>query len=194
MSFVDVILNGISSLLKTILLTLIAILSCIRIRQLVMLIKDSKGKNEYIEDLKFGVLSKKDLLNYTPLEFEHWCAEFLVKKGFTNLQVTANGQDGGKDIICKKGHETYYVECKRYSYSNSSEFTVDLSAARKLVGAMEGDGIRKGIIITTGHATERALEYIKTLPKEYELSIIDGDELIQQYTAIKHFVYMPEKS
>ena len=59
---------------------------------------------------------------------------------------------------------------------------------------MEANGIKNGLIITTGYAASEAIEYFNTLPKDYQVSIIDGDELTKQYLAIKHLIYVQEKS
>ena len=192
MNIIDIFFNDISNFLRTVLITLIILLTAVRAGQLAAFLKEIRSKKEYIEDLRFGVLSKKDLHNYTPYEFEHWCAEFLEKQGFTDIFVTASGEDGGKDIVCKKGTEPYHIECKRYSFLKNAEFKVDLGAARKLVGSMEANGIKNGLIITTGYAASEAIEYFNTLPKDYQVSIIDGDELTKQYLAIKHLIYVQE--
>jgi HJR/Mrr/RecB family endonuclease len=194
MNIIDILFNDINTFLRSVLIVLIILLIVQRVNQAVNLIKEARSKEEYIQDLKLGVLGKKDLHNYTPREFEHWCAEFIERQGFTDIKVAEAGPDGGKDIICRKGTETYYIECKRYSYSKNSASKVDLEIARKLVGAMEGDGVRNGFIITSGYATNEAVEYLNTLPKGYKVEVIDGDELINRYTSIKHLIYVPEKS
>jgi restriction endonuclease Mrr len=194
MNIIDVFLNDINIFFRSILIVFIILIIVQRVGQIIQLIKEARNKEEYIEDLKLGVLSKKELHDYTPREFEHWCAEFIEKQGFTDIKVTTGGPDGGKDIICRKGINTYYVECKRYNFSKNAEYKVDLEIARKLVGAMEGNGIRNGMIITTGYATNEALEYLNTLPKEYKVEVIDGDNLIKQYTNSRHLIYVPEKN
>jgi restriction system protein len=193
MNIIDIFFNDISNFLKTVLITLVILLAVVRGGQIAAFIKEIRSRKEYIEDLKFGVLSKKDLHNYTPYEFEHWCAEFLEKQGFTDISVTSSSQDGGKDIVCKKGTVTYYIECKRYSHSRDAEFKIDIGTARKLIGSMEASGIKNGLIITTGYATSEAIEYLNTLPKDYQVSIIDGDELTKQYLEVKHLIYVQEK-
>jgi restriction system protein len=192
-NFIDVIFNNISSILRTFLITLIIILTLIRINEIIGFIKESRSKSEHIEDLKLGILNKRDLYNYTPIEFEHWCAEFLEKQGFVDIDVTPSADDGGKDIVCSKGKDTYYIECKRYSYLEDAEFKVNLETARKLIGTMEEDDIRNGLIITSGYADKEAIEYLNTLPKDYKVGIIDGDDLLTRYSSIRHLIYAQEK-
>ncbi len=194
MNKIDIFFNDVSNFLRTVLITLIILLAVVRAGQIAAFIKEIRNRKEYIDDLKFGVLTKKDLHNYTPYEFENWCAEFLDKQGFTNIFVTDSSLDGSKHIVCKKGTETYYIECKRYSYSKNAESKVDIGVARKLIGLMKASGITNGLIITTGYATSEATEYLNTLPKDYQVSVIDGDELTKQYLAVKHLIYVQEKS
>ncbi|MFU0824667.1 restriction endonuclease [Clostridium sp.] len=147
------------------------------IYRLINLVKTYKKESIHIEILKEGILTTDDLEDLSPKEFEHWSALFLEKQGFTDIIVSPYGPDGGKDIVCKRGTETYYVECKKYSKSNF----VDVEIARKLVGAMEVDEIKNGIIITTGLLTKRAIDYIYSLPKPYSITVYDGASLVKEY-------------
>lgn len=140
--------------------------------------KTEKNNREW---LKYGFLSKHDLHHLDPFEFEKWCAEFLEKLGYTDVVVTSERIDGGKDIICKYNGEIVYVECKRYLDDPETPFQVSRDIVQKLVGAMVGDGIHHGIIITTGIITDRSIEYVKNLPEEYKVDLIDGDTLIKLY-------------
>ncbi|MCT8976283.1 restriction endonuclease [Clostridium sp. CX1] len=139
-----------------------------------------------IKRLKNGIILVSDLHdNLTPNEFEHWCGDFLDKKGYLDVYVTPKGPDGGKDIICKKEFEKIYVECKRFVYSLNAKFKVDDDIARKLVGAMIGDNITGGVIITSGIFTDEAIRYIETLPSKYNFQLYDGKDLATQYSVLK---------
>lgn len=118
---------------------------------------------------------REELYNLSPREFELWCGDFLKGKGYTGVTVSPPGPDGGVDIKCFYNEEEVYVECKRYYYKNNAPFKVDKDVVRKLVGAMEGNAIKHGMIITTGIATSGALEFIKTLPEEYTIDVFQGD-------------------
>ena len=77
----------------------------------------------------------------TPHEFEIWCSEYLSNLGFTNIMVLPIGPDAGKDIICEKNSEKFYIECKRYSPNRYiSSFQVE-----KLLGSMISDNVKKWI-------------------------------------------------
>lgn len=114
----------------------------------------------------------------TPHEFEIWCSEYLSNIGFNNIVVLPLGPDGGKDIICEKNSEKFYVECKRYSISDSiTAFEIE-----KLLGAMICDNINNGIIITTGTISDEAKSILNKIEKPYNISIISSKDLAIPYT------------
>lgn len=115
-----------------------------------------------------------ELHNLSPREFELWCAEYLRAKGYKNVTVSPVGADSGVDIGCILDNELIFVECKRYLLSHNAKYKVDANTIRTLVGAMEGSNVKRGMVVTTGIVTNDALEFIKTLPDEYMIEIIDG--------------------
>ena len=48
-------------------------------------------------------------------EFEYWCAEFLSRIGFEDVEVTKASGDDGVDILAKKEGIRYAIQCKCYS-------------------------------------------------------------------------------
>lgn len=140
-------------------------------------------KNITIYYKAYKEFKRSDLLynlvhRLTPHEFEIWCSEYLSNKGFNNIVVLPLGPDGGKDIICEKDSEKFYVECKRYSLSNSiTAFQIE-----KLLGAMIGDNINNGIIITTGTVSDEAKSILNQIEKSYNISIISSKDLDIPYT------------
>lgn len=129
-----------------------------------------KNLRKYLSKINLN----SELHNLSSREFELWCGEFLKGKGYRDVKVSPSGPDGGVDIRCSYEGEEIFVECKRYTLSSSAEFKVDTDIIRKLLGAMEGKGVKRGMVITTGIVTEDALEFIKTLPEKYNIEIIDG--------------------
>ena len=140
-------------------------------------------KNITIYYKSYKELKKSDLLynlvhRLTPHEFEIWCSEYLSNIGFNNIVVLPLGPDGGKDIICEKNSEKFYVECKRYSISDSiTAFEIE-----KLLGAMICDNINNGIIITTGTISDEAKSILNKIEKPYNISIISSKDLSIPYT------------
>lgn len=114
----------------------------------------------------------------TPHEFEIWCSEYLSNLGFTNIMVLPIGPDAGKDIICEKNSEKFYIECKRYSpNSYISSFQVE-----KLLGSMISDNVKNGLIITTGDLSKEAKDALKKIKKPYNINVITSNELSLSYS------------
>lgn len=114
----------------------------------------------------------------TPHEFEIWCSEYLSQLGFTNILLLPLGPDGGKDIICEKDSQKFYVECKRYSLNNS----ISTLQVEKLLGAMISNNINNGIIITTGTISDDVKSILNKINKPYNIKIISSVELYIPYT------------
>lgn len=110
--------------------------------------------------------------------FELYCSNLLSLMGYKNIEVTPLVADGGKDIIATKENEKYYIECKLWDWTIENN-NVGRPVVQKLVGAMYKDGIKKGMIITSAYFTDEAKEYTKSLPKETEIKLFDGDSLVQ---------------
>lgn len=114
----------------------------------------------------------------TPHEFEIWCSEYLSNLGFTNIMVLPIGPDAGKDIICEKNSEKFYIKCKRYSpNSYISSFQVE-----KLLGSMISDNVKNGLIITTGDLSKEAKDTLKKIKKPYNINVITSNELSLSYS------------
>lgn len=47
--------------------------------------------------------------------FEHWCKDFLVDSGFSNVILNGKSGDQGVDILAEKDGVRYAVQCKCYS-------------------------------------------------------------------------------
>lgn len=141
-----------------------------------------------IKRLKQGIIQVEDLHELTATEFEHWCGSFLDKEGFHNIYVTPDGPDGGKDIICKKLNEVYYVECKKLILNQASKYQIDIEIVRQLIGSMVSDSVTNGIIITSGVFTKEAMKYIETLPKLYKILTYNGETLVNNYNTMNKLV------
>ena len=114
----------------------------------------------------------------TPHEFEIWCSEYLSTLGFSNIILLPLGPDGGKNIICEKDSQKFYIECKRYSLNDSiSPFHIE-----KLLGAMISDNINNGIIITTGSISDDVKSILSKVNEPYNIKIISSTELDIPYT------------
>ncbi|MDX2049333.1 MAG: restriction endonuclease [Chitinophagaceae bacterium] len=125
--------------------------------------------------LELEVLSK--LKSIHPSFFERIVVELLVKMGYggsiqdAGKAIGKTGDEGIDGIIKedKLGLDVIYVQAKRW------DGNVGRPELHKFVGALAGQGAKKGIFITTSFFTKDARDYV---PKnETKIVLIDGDEL-----------------
>ena len=85
-------------------------------------------------------------------EFERYCADLLLKNGFTEAEVTRGSGDHGVDILAAKEGITYAIQCKRQS-SN-----VGNKAVQEIFSGKEFYKRHIGAVITNQHFTSNAKE------------------------------------
>jgi restriction system protein len=115
----------------------------------------------------------------SPDFFESLVVELLVKMGYGGSIVDAGRSigragDEGIDGIIKEdklGLDVIYIQAKRW------ENVVGRPEIQKFVGALAGQGAKKGVFITTSRFTKEANEY---QPKnETKIVLIDGEKLAE---------------
>jgi len=115
----------------------------------------------------------------SPLFFENLVVELLVKMGYggslkdAGKAIGKSGDEGIDGIIKedKLGLDVIYVQAKRW------EGSVGRPEIQKFVGALAGQGAKKGIFITTSRYTPDAATYVPR--NETKIVLIDGDQLAQ---------------
>lgn len=121
------------------------------------------------------ILSKIKLCS--PFFFEKLVVELLVKMGYGGSRTDAgkaigkSGDEGIDGIIKedKLGLDIIYIQAKRW------ESVVGRPEIQKFVGALAGQGAKKGIFITTSRFTIDARDYIPR--NETKIVLIDGEHL-----------------
>lgn len=119
----------------------------------------------------------------SPAFFEKLVVELLVKMGYGgSIQdagralVTGKSGDEGIDGTIKEdklGLDVIYIQAKRWASGN----VVGRPELHKFVGALAGQGAKKGVFITTSSFTREALDYIPR--NETKIALIDGNQLAQ---------------
>ena len=127
------------------------------------------------KNLALELLSK--VQNSTPAFFENLVVELLVKMGYggsikdAGKAIGKSGDEGIDGIIKedKLGLDVIYIQAKKWNN------VVGRPEIQKFVGALAGQGAKKGIFITTAKFTKEAREY---QPKnEIKIVLIDGEQL-----------------
>ena len=119
------------------------------------------------------------VLTLSPYRFERLVVDLLVKMGYGGSikdagKAIGKTHDEGIDGIIKEdklGLDVIYIQAKRW------QNVVGRPEIQKFVGALAGQGAKKGIFITTSSFSKEAIYY--TPRNETKIVLIDGEQLAQ---------------
>jgi hypothetical protein len=143
------------------------------------------NSNNNLRRWKRGYIVLEDIYNLTPKEFEFWCGEFISRLGYTKIIYSPNKDEDTISLICRLYNEKVYVVCKKFLYTPATTSVINEDICKKLIGSMLHDGVKRGIIITSGIIADSAIKYINSLPKFYKFELLDGADIINQYSILK---------
>lgn len=120
-----------------------------------------------------------NVIDLSPAFFEKLVIDLLVKMGYggsvkdAGNAIGKSGDEGIDGTIKedKLGLDVIYIQAKRWAPGNM----VGRPEIQKFVGALAGQGAKKGVFITTSAFTKDALEY--TPRNETKIVLIDGEKL-----------------
>lgn len=147
--------------------------------------------------LKYGIISRKDLVGCNTNEFEDLCREYVnTSKGIKNTTVLSEQSKGGVDIIGNEYGGLTYIRCilknmkesKEGNYSDDVWEEIDKEELENFLGRMIQDGVKKGIVITNSDFSKEALEFISILnsnSKKYHIEAIDGYTFLEGVREIR---------
>ena len=132
--------------------------------------------NEINDVLALNILD--EILDNDFIYFEKLVLDLLLKMGYGGFRdnsgfVTSPTNDGGIDAIIDEdvlGLDKIGIQAKRYSN------VVSRPDIQKFSGALIGEGIKKGVFITTSSFSGKAIEYAENL-HETSIILIDGKKL-----------------
>ena len=121
------------------------------------------------------------IVSLSPAFFERLVVELLVKMGYggsikdAGKAIGKSGDEGIDGTIKedKLGLDVIYIQAKRWAPGN----VVGRPELHKFVGALAGQGAKKGVFITTSSFTKEARDYAPR--NETKIVLIDGEELTQ---------------
>lgn len=135
------------------------------------------------ESLKKSLASEllNKVIQLSPAFFEKLVVDLLVRMGYGGSihdagKAIGKSGDEGIDGTIKEdrlGLDIIYIQAKRWKPGN----VVGRPELQKFVGALAGQGAKKGIFITTSSFTKEAIEY--TPRNETKIVLIDGQQLTQ---------------
>lgn len=90
-------------------------------------------------------------------EFEHFCAELLMDRGFIEVEVTPGSGDYGVDVLAEKDGVSYAIQCKAYSTPVGVKAVQEAYAGRDYYDRMVG------VVMTNQYFTRPAVDAAKKL-------------------------------
>jgi len=138
-------------------------------------------------DLKSRLLN--EILRQDPTFFEKLVLDVLVAMGYGGSRIDAakhlgRSNDEGIDGCINQdplGLDQVLVQAKRYKPEN----LINREAIQSFIGAMSGQGVNKGVFITTSYFNANAKEFIRRGLTQ-KVILIDGDMLLE--LMLKHHV------
>jgi restriction system protein len=130
-------------------------------------------------DLKTRLMN--EILKQDPTFFEKLVLDVLVAMGYGGSRADAaehlgRSGDEGIDGCIKQdplGLDLVLVQAKRYKPENA----INREAIQSFIGAMSGQGVNKGVFITTSYFNANAKEFIRRSLTQ-KVILIDGDTLM----------------
>jgi restriction system protein len=138
-------------------------------------------------DLKSRLLN--EILRQDPTKYKKLVLDVLVAMGYGGSRDDAaehlgRSNDEGIDGCINQdplGLDQVLVQAKRYK----PESPINREAIQSFIGAMSGQGVNKGVFITTSYFNNNAKEFIRR-GQTQKVILIDGDALLE--LMLKHHV------
>ena len=125
----------------------------------------------------------KQLTEMAPAEFENCVAEMFRNLGYKAERIGKTG-DHGLDIEIEKDGKMSYVQCKKYSNSN----TVGEPDVRNFLGSVTRKYVRaNAYFVTTSTFTEQAKQFVIG----EQIVLIDGWELVKYIRNVEKNGFAP---
>lgn len=137
-----------------------------------------EGLDKAYQSIRMALASEllNKVIELSPAFFERPVVELLVKMGYGGSlkdAVQAMGKSGDAGIDGTIKDDKFYIQAKCWKPVNR----VGRPELQKFVGALGGQGAKKGVFITTSGFTKEALEY--TPRNETKIVLSNGEQLAQ---------------
>ncbi len=109
-------------------------------------------------------------------QFEHFCADLLLKNGFEKAEVTQLSGDYGIDILAEKDGITYAVQCKCYSSNIGNGAVQEAYSGKEMYKRMVA------VVMTNQYFTPAA----KKTAEETRVLLWDRDVLLNMIAKANH--------
>ncbi len=121
-----------------------------------------------------------EVMKISPYDFEGLVVKLLIKMGYGSIDINQNavtkksGDEGIDGVVNadKFGFDSIGIQAKQWKKDNS----IGRPEIQKFLGALVGQGLTKGIFMTTAQFTKEAVSYAEK-QLNCKLVLIDGEQL-----------------
>jgi len=109
-------------------------------------------------------------------EFEQLVGAHFERLGYA-VSFTANGADGGVDVVAKKGSESFLIQCKQWRATQ-----IGVSVVRELFGVMTARGATGAFVVSIGAFSKDA----KAFAEGRNIELVDANSLLRSANRDQH--------
>ena len=109
-------------------------------------------------------------------QFEDLLGEAYRRQGYSVMENSSLGADGGVDLTIRRGGATYLVQCKQWR-----TYRVGVKVIREMFGLMTAHHAAGAIIVCSGSFTQEARAFAEGKPIE----LVDGDQLVEIISGVQ---------
>jgi len=143
-----------------------------------------------------GTDEKGIVIMLTGLEYEHLCAKYVEKIGFSGVRVTKGSADQGVDIVAFRNGYKYAIQCKYYNTPVGNRAIQEVSAGaayynceRKMV-ITNNCFTKSAIVLAESNDVELMPNITEEMISSYNNSSIQ--DISRTYSAFKHLLQSKE--
>lgn len=125
--------------------------------------------------LNKGFLLFSDFNNCSIKDYTNWCISFLSKENYTNI-LKRDLECDYSFLSCEKNGMPNCVLCYKENISLKNPYFNE-NAAKLLLSFMKINKINDGIIISNGKVSKNTLEFIKSMPDNFCITVLDSTTL-----------------
>ena len=109
-------------------------------------------------------------------QFEDLLGEAYRRQGYSVLENSSLGADGGVDLTIRRDGATYLVQCKQWR-----TYKVGVKVIREMFGLMTAHHAAGAIVVCSGSFTQEARDFAAGKPIE----LVDGDRLVELIASVQ---------
>jgi restriction system protein len=121
-------------------------------------------------ELLRGQTSIRTIHNLSWRHLEELVGEAYRQVGYSVVENSGPGADGGVDLIAQKDGETILIQCKQWKARK-----IGVKTVREMFGLFNSERANEVHIITSGEFTDEAKDFARNKP----IKLIDGPMLVQ---------------